>query len=793
MAVSNRRWNSLENHFGKKVARFSVWKSLVGRLEIFWTTLSRGFGDNFSMPPLFLNGNCGRVRKDSLRGVANMYGALSQGNIMEENFSQEMGQENYVPADLDADYTDTENQTLEADSEETNDSGEISFADLGLDDVVLAAIKKKGFVHPSPIQVLAIPRLLNGEANVIAKARTGTGKTAAFGLPLVQTLNEDTGNVRAIILEPTRELAMQTQNEMSSFTTGRFPRTMVCYGGASYSEQIRQLRRGVEIVVGTPGRVQDLIDRGALDISKIEYFILDEGDEMLDMGFVDDIENIFSCANPDCRVLLFSATIPQPILRIAGQFMGDYEIVEEEGHEEEPLLIDQKYWVVREGDKLEALVRLIDISPDFFGLVFVQKKSDADYISKALDEKGYQAAALHGDIPQSQREKILARFRSKKTRILVATDVAARGIDIEGLTHVVNYELPFDGPTYVHRIGRTGRAGAAGMAVTLVRPEETRRKLGFLKNAVKRSAKGEMFEGDIPSIDEVLEVKKTRLFSQIKDKLGLNQKIEETETDSETVDSENVDDGTTVESPKVPHLRKGDPMFTVLADELCEGQDPKEVVASLLAVTYGKELARNRYGKINPVAGRKDRDRNGRDRGDRGERFDRGEPRGFGENQTRLYVQMGWHDGYNPKAIAEFFSDLLHIRGKDVDAIDMADKFCLLSLPKDAAERAIEMSKQDESIPHMHVDTKGSGDSDRGRDRGRGGRRGGRDRDFGGRDRDRGFGGRDRDRDRGFGGRRDRDEGRRGGRDKGSRPNFHTQTQRSSRASIYKKGRSEEF
>lgn len=716
--------------------------------------------------------------------------------FMEENLSQNAeGQNDCVPSDLDAGLNEKENQTKiedqaaesqneaeDQDEQQAESSDEISFADLGLDETTLAAIEKKGFVHPSPIQVLAIPRLLNGEANVIARARTGTGKTAAFGLPLVQRIREDAGHVRAIILEPTRELAMQTQTEMSSFTTSKYPRTCVVYGGASYNDQIRSLRKGVEIVVGTPGRVQDLIDRGALDISKIEYFILDEGDEMLDMGFVDDIEEIFSSANPDSRVLLFSATMPQPILRIASQFMGDYEIVEEEGHQEEPLLIDQKYWVLREGDKLEALVRLIDISPDFFGLVFVQKKSDADYISKALDEKGYQAAALHGDIPQSQREKVLARFRSKKTRILVATDVAARGIDIEGLTHVVNYELPFDGPTYVHRIGRTGRAGAAGMAVTFVRPEETRRKLGFLKNAVKRSAKGEMVEGDIPSIDEVIEAKKARVFNQIKEKLGLNAVQEEPdESEAESQESQELESAENAENTeekttkRVPHLRKGDPMFDALADELCEGQDPKEVVASLLAVTYGKELARNRYGKVNPVGGGK-KEKEGRSE------------RGSSENQTRLFVQMGWFDGYSPRDIAEYFSDLLHIRGKDVDAIDMADKFCLLSLPKEAAARALEMAKQDETIPHMHVDTKGSSEgSGRGRDRGS--RRGGRDRGFGG---DRSF----RDRDR-FG--RDRgDEGRWGGRgrDRGrsSRPSFHTPTQRNSRAAIYRKSRdSEEF
>lgn len=668
--------------------------------------------------------------------------------------------------------------TMSAEVSAENDSDEMSFGDLGLDEITLKAIEKKGFKVPSPIQVLAIPRLLNGDANVIARARTGTGKTAAFGLPLVQTLREPSDHVRAIILEPTRELAMQTAAEMASFTTGKCPRVAVVYGGASMGEQMRALRKGVEIVVGTPGRVMDLMDRGVLDISKIDYFILDEGDEMLDMGFVDDIENIFESANQDCRVLLFSATIPKEILRIAQRFMGDYEIVEEEGVVEEPLLIDQKYWVLRESEKIEALVRLIDISPDFFGLVFVQRKCDADYVSKALDEKGYEAAALHGDIPQGQREKILARFRAKKTRILVATDVAARGIDIEGLTHVVNYELPFDGPTYVHRIGRTGRAGSSGVAVTFVKPEDTRRKLNYLINAVRKSAKGEMTEGTIPGVEEVLEVKRGRLFDDIKSKIGLNNVPAGTASeDDEIVPMEGAESEVSVEG-RVPHLRKGDAIFDTLAEELCNGQDAKEVVASLLAATYGNVLSRNRYGKITTTGGRKDRNgRSGRD---------------VGYEQVRIYAQMGWDDGYNPRKIADFFHDLLGVPGRKVDAIDMADNFCLLSLPADDARRAIELSEKDKSLPHMHIDTKVAiGDGNEGGRRGgrgrgdRGGRRNGgfgRDRGFG-RDGERGFGGRDRDRDGGrFG--RDRDRSRGGSH---SRPNVHTATQRRGSASFFKK------
>ncbi len=673
--------------------------------------------------------------------------------------------------------------------ENAEGEGNISFADLGLDEMTLEAIRRKGFVTPSPIQVLAIPRLLNGDANVIARARTGTGKTAAFGLPIVQQLRNGSDHVQAIILEPTRELAMQTCTEMASFTPGKYPRTAVVYGGASMGEQIRALKKGVEIVVGTPGRVQDLMDRGVLQIDRIQYFILDEGDEMLDMGFVDDIENIFAEANPECRVLLFSATVPKPILKIAEKFMGDYEIVEEEGHEEEPLLIDQRYWVLRESEKIEALVRLIDISPDFYGLVFVQRKTDADMVCKALDERGYEVAALHGDIPQGQREKILARFRIKKTRILVATDVAARGIDITGLTHVVNYDLPFDGPTYVHRIGRTGRAGAAGMAVTFVRPEESRRKIQYLKAAVKKSAKGEMLEGKIPSVEEVVEAKRKRLFKEVREKLGLNIALDEK---GEIVgkDSEEPVEGIGTESENRENtLKKGDPVFDKLAEELCAGQDPQEVLASLLSATYGSSLSVKRYGKIASTASQERKSR-----GERGERGDRGS-----SNQTRLFVQLGWIDGYNPKKVANYICDLVGIKNSEVDDIDMADKFCLLSIPTEAARKAIELSSSDSMIPHIHEDIKAGRSSARG---GRGRDRGfGRDREFGGRsrggfsrDRDRGFG---RDRDRGF--RRDRDHDRfgrsseRGFGSSNARAGIHTATQRSGSSSYFKSSRADEY
>ena len=550
-----------------------------------------------------------------------------------------------------------EDQIIETqtDTDDTDDTDDISFEDLGLDEYALKAVAKKGFVTPSPIQVLAIPRLLNGDSNLIARARTGTGKTAAFGLPIIQNIHDKSDHVEALILEPTRELAMQTCEEMKSFTGNKYPRTTVLYGGASYAAQIRELKAGCEIVVGTPGRIKDHLERKTLDLSKIKYFILDEGDEMLDMGFIDDIREIFEKSNTDARILLFSATMPAPILKIAADFMGEYDIIEEENVVDEALLIDQKYWFVKESEKTEALVRLIDSSPDFYGLVFTMTKMDADRVTRELDMRGYEAAALHGDIMQNQREKVLERFRLKKTRILVATDVAARGIDITGLSHVVNYSLPFDTATYVHRIGRTGRAGTTGIAVTFVRPEE-RRKLGyFIKNA-ERATKKKLTEEKVPTVNEVLTLKETRVMNELKEKLF----------------DENA-------------LRPAPEKFIGLAAEICKDQDAQAVVASLLSIMYGEKLSPKHYGKIST-----------KDMGPRGD-------------QLRIFVSLGKKDGYRARELAEFFSNLLHIPGRMVDDIDVAQEFSLLSLPAASAKKAIDMSRKNKKLPHMHIDVKEEG------------------------------------------------------------------------------------
>lgn len=642
----------------------------------------------------------------------------------------------------------------EADEEASEDSDEVSFEDLGLDEDTLKAIEKKGFKVPSPIQVLAIPRLLNGDTNLIARARTGTGKTAAFGLPIIQSIKEKSDKVQALILEPTRELAIQTCTEMQSFASKDFPRTTVLYGGASYVSQIRELKKGCEIVVGTPGRIKDHLERKTLDLSKIKYFILDEGDEMLDMGFIDDIREIFEKANQDARILLFSATMPAPILKIAADFMGEYDIIEEAKVVEEPLLIDQKYWVVKESEKIEALVRLIDISPDFYGVVFTQTKMDADNVTRQLDMRGYEADALHGDIMQNQREKVLERLRAKKTRILVATDVAARGIDIKDLTHVVNYSLPFDAATYVHRIGRTGRAGAEGIAVTFVRPEE-RRKLRFLTSAVAKASKGELKEGQIPSVNEVITVKQERLFEELKNKIFTVPAQTEVSSENEDTTSQAEASSEVLMDVDTAALNQN---FVTFANELSAGRDSNSVLAAVLSVMYGAQLSPKHYGKISAT----------RDFAPKGD-------------QTRIFVSLGKKDGFRAKEIADYFSKLLGIPGRLVDQIDVAQQFSLLNLPIASARKAIELSKADRNLPHMHIDNK---------EEGRGSRRGGRDRDdFGER---RSFGGRrdraDRaDRSERRGGKFDRPD--REGR-KSSRPSTHSHTERNSSRAASRKGAS---
>jgi ATP-dependent RNA helicase DeaD len=436
-----------------------------------------------------------------------------------------------------------------------------AFRKLPLSPEMIEALEKKGFEEPTPIQETVIPVIMNESCDIVGQAQTGTGKTAAFGVPLLEKLQPHGKNVQALVLVPTRELAIQVSQEISSLK-GRKP-ISVCpvYGGQSIEMQIRQLRRGVDIVVGTPGRIIDHLNRGTLKLDQISYLVLDEADEMLNMGFLTDVEYILSHTNRSKRVLLFSATMPEPILNLARNFMHDYKYLAVKKDQLTTSLADQIWFEVDERDKLEALCRIIDAEQSIYGLVFCRTKNDTAELARRLMDRGYDVEALHGDISQQQREKVLDRFKRRKISLLIATDIAARGIDISNLTHVINFSLPQDPESYVHRIGRTGRAGKQGKAITFVTPEEYR-KLA----SIKAFANTEIKKQALPKVDEILQMRRARIMKEI------NQT-----------------------------MQKGFSDMKAFADELIAKRNPRDVVAALLKHFYSKQLDPGLYDDISGV------------------------------------------------------------------------------------------------------------------------------------------------------------------------------------------------
>ncbi len=340
-----------------------------------------------------------------------------------------------------------------------NSNENITFADLGVAPNIIRALDKKGFIKPTPIQEKTIPLLLRDNMNVVGKAKTGTGKTAAFGIPIVQNITEKKPYVQALVLTPTRELALQVAEELETLGGIDSLNVVPIFGGQPVPIQLRLLAKGADVVVGTPGRVIDLIERRKLNIKSVSYFVLDEADEMLNMGFIDDIKKVMSHMPDNIRKMCFSATMPNQIMGIVEKYMGEYEMVSVESVAQEAPLIEQISYEVPEYLKFETLCRIIDSDPNFYGLVFCGRKDTSDTIGSKLEEKGYDVEVIHGDILQEHRTRIMERFKKGKIKILVATDVAARGVDVNELTHVVNYDIPQDPESYTHRIGRTGRAG----------------------------------------------------------------------------------------------------------------------------------------------------------------------------------------------------------------------------------------------------------------------------------------------------------------------------------------------
>jgi len=389
-------------------------------------------------------------------------------------------------------------------------NSETTFAELGLNPSTLEVIKQKGFEFASEIQAKSIPIILEGKHDIVGIAQTGTGKTAAFGLPLMEKISPETNHIKCIVLAPTRELALQVTNEMSTFKGNKKLKLLTVYGGQPITQQIRSLRQGVDIVVGTPGRVMDLIKRKILSLNKLDFFVLDEADEMLKMGFIDDIESIMKEAPEDKKVFLYSATMPPKIKSLSKKYMKDQIILEVKSKSVKRDNIKQFYYKLRRPEKLEAIKNIIAMSPNFHGIIFCQTKVIVNEISDELKRAKMEADCIHGDIAQSVRERILQKFKSKNLNVLIATDVAARGIDVDGLTHVINYSLPNEIDSYVHRIGRTGRAGKKGTAITFIDNREEGRI-----NRLKKITNNDIVLGTPPSQKEVSEKKNTNLQEEL--------------------------------------------------------------------------------------------------------------------------------------------------------------------------------------------------------------------------------------------------------------------------------------
>ncbi|MFH1006160.1 MAG: DEAD/DEAH box helicase [Candidatus Latescibacterota bacterium] len=502
-----------------------------------------------------------------------------------------------------------------------------TFGDFGLSEQVLDAINKKGFEEPTAIQTMTIPVMLRDDTNIIAQAQTGTGKTAAFGLPLIEMINTKSTAVQALILVPTRELAIQVAEEINSLKGDKDIKIVPIYGGQSIDQQLRSLKKGVHIVVGSPGRVIDHINRRTLKLGGIEHLILDEGDEMLNMGFIEDIEEIMTHTNPDKRTLMFSATMPKRIQDLAHKYMDGYEFLTVGTDKLTPSLTEQIYFEVKASDKFEALCRIIDIEEDFYGLVFCRTKSDVDAVVAHLLDRGYEAEAIHGDIAQSQREITLGRFRNQKVRILIATDVAARGIDVINLTHVINYSLPQDAESYVHRIGRTGRAGNEGTAITFVTPSEYQRLM-----AIQRFSKSDIKRSNVPRVEDIIKAKKKKI----------------------------TDDLSGILSGEM------DPKFYKWAKNLLVDQDPTEIVAALLNYSFEEELNPDAYGEIQEI-------------GSKGKQLDQ-------QGKARLFVALGKKDKMSPKKLVQLILSRASIPTKYIKDIQVMEKCSFVTVPFAQAE-----------------------------------------------------------------------------------------------------------
>lgn len=553
-----------------------------------------------------------------------------------------------------------------------------TFQDLGLNEDLLRAITDLGFVNPSDVQQKAIPVLLEKETDLVALAQTGTGKTAAFGFPMLQKINVDSRTTQGLILSPTRELCLQIANEMKQY--GKYCKglnVVAVYGGSSITEQAREVKRGAQIIVATPGRIKDMINRQLVDISRIEYAVLDEADEMLNMGFYEDITDILSNTPEEKNTWLFSATMPKEVSIIAKKFMSNPVEITVGNKNESTTQVSHEYYLVNSKDRYDALKRLADANPDIFSVVFCRTKRDTQKVAEQLIEDGYSAGALHGDLSQNQRDLVMNSFRKNQIQMLVATDVAARGIDVDNITHVINYQLPDEIETYTHRSGRTGRAGRTGVSMVIVSKSEVR-KIKTIERIIKR----DFIKKDIPNGMEICEVQL----------MSLANKIHNTEI-----------------NPKIEDYLSN--INTLFADT-----SKDELIKKFFSVEFTRFY--NYYKKsknLNVSEGRGD---------ERESRSEHGRDFGGGDS-TRYFINVGSKDGYDWMSLKDFLKEVLDLGRDDIFKVEVKDSFSFFNTEKELQEKVLSFFtdfKHNDRFVNVEV-SENRGGGGRRDDRSRGGRR----------------------------------------------------------------------
>ncbi|MCC6300137.1 MAG: DEAD/DEAH box helicase [Anaerolineales bacterium] len=532
------------------------------------------------------------------------------------------------------------------------------FTSLNLRDELMQAIAELGYATPTPIQAALIPIMLAG-ADVIGQAQTGTGKTAAFALPILHKFQRQK-NPQALVLAPTRELAMQVADSMNEYGKHLNVRVLAVYGGQPYGPQIGNLKRGVDIVVGTPGRLNDLLERKVLVLSDVKTVVLDEADEMLNMGFIEDVEKILGMTPPERQTALFSATLPPRIRALASRFMRDPQPVTIKRSTLTASAIEQRYYLVHESDKTNALTRLFEIEPIKSALIFARTRAETATLANELVVRGIPAEAIHGDLDQNARERVLGRFRANQLKVLVATDVAARGLDIDDISHVFNYHLPDDAEVYIHRIGRTGRAGKTGVAITLLAPRERRRL-----REVEALTKQTVTKMELPTVGDIHRHRENQVIETMKVWLGRGRYKRELE---------------------------------MVQELIAAGHDPLNIAAAAIKIARADEKQR-------PIAeiGEVRDERQKKVESGRRERFGRREESGRGgkptlrarggssheEGMVRLKVNKGKASGIRPNDIVGTIAFHANIPGYTIGKIRIEDKFTFVDVPEDLVEQVL--------------------------------------------------------------------------------------------------------